>query len=88
MRRHAQIETVDDNDEAQRFRIRLSELPEQVPYRSLTLEASVPAAWCRDPRVVVDGRELAAELVRPGVLRVTTLVHDGTQVEIRVTPRP
>ena len=88
MRHHARIETVDGNDETQRFRIGLPELPEQVPYRSLTLEASVPAAWCRDPRVVVDGRELAAELVRPGVLRVTTPVRDGTQVGVRATPRP
>ena len=63
-------------------------LPEQVPYRTLTLEANVPAAWCRDPHVVVDGRELAAELVRPGVLRGTTPVRDGTQVEVRTTPRP
>ena len=88
MRRHARIEAVDGNDEAQRFRIGLSGLPEQVPYCSLTLEAGVPAAWCRDSRVVVDGRELAAEVVRPGVLRVTTPVHDGTQVEVRATPRP
>ena len=68
---------------ALQYRINLPELPEQVPYRSLTLEASVPAAWCRDPCVVVDGRELAAEVVRPGVLRVTTLVRDGTEVEVR-----
>ena len=88
MRRHAQIETVDSNDETQRFRIGLPELPDQVPYHSLTLEAGVPAAWCCDPRVEVDGRELAAELVRPGVLRVTTPVRDGTQVEVRATPRP
>ena len=59
-----------------------------MPYRSLTLEAGVPAAWCRDPRVVVDGRELAAEVVRPGVLRVTAPVRDGTEVEIRATSRP
>ena len=88
MRRHAQIEAVNSNDEAQRFRIELPGLPEQVPYRTLTLEANVPAAWCRDPRVVVDGRELAAEVVQPGVLRVTTPVRDGTQVEVRATPRP
>ena len=71
----------------QRYRIGLPGLPEQVPYRSLTLEASVPAAWCRDPRVEVDGQELAAEVVRAGVLRVTTQVRDGTRVEVRATPR-
>ncbi len=59
-----------------------------MPYRTLTLEAGVPAAWCRDPRIVVDGRELAAEVVRPGVLRVTAPVRDGTEVGVRVRPRP
>ena len=87
MRRHAQIEAVGDEAESQHFRIGLPGLPEQVPYCSLTLEAGVPSAWCRDPRVVVDGRELAAEVVRPGMLRVTTPVRDGTQVEVRATPR-
>ena len=88
MRRHAQVEEVGDGDDGQRFRIGLPGLPAQVPYRSLTLEAGVPAAWCRDPRVVVDGRELAAEVVRPGVLRVTATISDGTEVEIRATTRP
>ena len=73
---------------AQRYRIALPELPDQVPYRSLTLEVSVPAAWCRDPRVTVDGQELAAEVLRPGVLRVTTPVRDGTEVEVGDRPRP
>lgn len=77
----------DSKEEAQRFRIGLPELPEQVPYRSLTLEANVPAAWCRDPRVVVDGRELSAEVVRPGVLRFTSSVQDGTEVTLRGAPR-
>jgi len=101
MRRHARIETVGDGEvgdagrtaagsknEAQRFRIGLPELPEQVPYRSLTLEARVPPAWCRNPRVVVDGVELAAEVVRPGVLRFTSSVRDRTLVEVREPPRP
>ncbi len=93
MRRHAQIEVVgrngthDDDANDQHYRIALPDLPEQVPYRSLTLEVSVPAAWCRDPRVSADGQELAAEVVRPGVLRVTTPVRDGTEVEVRESPR-
>ncbi len=77
-----------DEAEVQCFRIDLPGLPEQVPYRSLTLEASVPAAWCRDPRVEVDGQELTAEVVRPGVLRATTQVRDGTRVEVHEAPRP
>ena len=99
MRRHARVEEVGGNrtsveegtnlkEEAQRYRIALPELPIQVPYRSLTLEANVPAAWCRDPRVTVDGQELAAEVVRPGVLRFTTPVRDGTEVEVRGATRP
>ena len=104
MRCHARVETVSDNGavgddyaddlaagdsaEAQHYRIGLPGLPNQLPYRSLTLEAIVPAAWCRDPRVVVDGQELAAEVVRPGLLRVTTPVQDGTRVEVHAAPRP
>ncbi|MCY4543775.1 MAG: polysaccharide deacetylase family protein [Gemmatimonadetes bacterium] len=81
-------ETVCDKPESQRYRIALPELPVQVPYRSLTVEVGVPAAWCRDPRVTVDGQEQSAEVLRPGVLRVTTLVKDGTEVEVRESPRP
>ena len=77
----------DDDDYAQRYRIALPELPVQVPYRSLTLEIGVPAAWCRDPRVTVDGHEQSAEVLRPGVLRVTTVVRDGTVVELGRTLR-
>lgn len=93
MRRHARIEEVGGNGtqvgdpSAQRYRIILPELPGQVPYRSLTLEVSVPAAWCRDPRVTVDGQELAAEVLRPRVLRVTTPVENGTEVEVRESLR-
>lgn len=94
MRRHARVEEVGgngtqvDDPSAQRYRIILPELPGQVPYRSLTLEVSVPAAWCRDPRVTVDGQELAAEVLRPRVLRVTTPVQNGTEVEVRESLRP
>ncbi|MXY98568.1 MAG: polysaccharide deacetylase family protein [Gemmatimonadetes bacterium] len=99
VRRHARVETVEDGEAgnggtdswhtgAQRYHIGLLELPERVPYRSLTMEAGVPPAWCRDPRVVVDGVQLSAEVVRPGVLRFTTPVHDGTVVELCEPPRP
>ena len=95
VRRHARVEEVggcdgaeDADPNAQRYRIDLPELPGQVPYRSLTMEVSVPAAWCRDPRVDVDGKELAAEVLRPGVLRFTAPVRDGTEVEVGDRPRP
>ena len=74
-------------EEIQRFRVDLPELPDQVPYRSLTMEARVPPAWCRDPRVVVDGRELAAEVVRPSVLRFTTPMKDGSEITLSGAPR-
>ena len=88
MRRHAYIESVGGEADSKRFRIGLPDLPAQTPYRSLTLEASVPPAWCRAPRAEVDGRDLAAEVVRPGVLRFTSSVRDGTLVEVREPPRP
>ena len=88
MRRHARTEKIGGEDDSKRFRIGLSELPDQVPYRGLTMEARVPPAWCRDPRVVVDGMEQSAEVVRPGVLRLTSSVRDGTVVEVRDPSRP
>ena len=88
MRKHARIEKAGGEGDSKRYRIGLPDLPDQVPYRSLTLEAGVPPAWCRDPRVVVDGVQLAAGVVRPGVLRFTTQVRDGTVVEMGDRPRP
>ena len=88
MRKHARIEKVGGEGDSKRYRIGLSDLPDQVPYRSLTLEAAVPPAWCLDPHVVVDGVQLVAEVVRPGVLRFTTQVRDGTVVEMGDRPRP
>ena len=89
MRRHARIEKTGGNEaHSKRFRIVLQELPNHVPYRSLTMEVGVPPAWCRDPRVVVDGVQQAAEVVRPGVLRFTAQVRDGTVVEMGDPPRP
>ena len=88
MRKHARIEKVGGEGDSKRYRIGLPDLPDQVPYRSLTLEAAVPPAWCLDPHVVVDGVQLVAEVVRPGVLRFTTQVRDGTVVEMGDRPRP
>ena len=63
------------------------DLPEQVECRALTLEAEVPAAWCRTPVVRFDGRPVAAELVRPRCLRVTVEVVDGMEVSFRGRPQ-
>ncbi|MBT4096365.1 MAG: polysaccharide deacetylase family protein [Gemmatimonadetes bacterium] len=82
MRRTARIETVGGADGERCYKIGLTGLPEQVPDRTLSFEMTVPAAWCRDPRVDVDGQVLVAELVRPGVLRVTCAVTDGTVIRV------
>jgi len=87
MRRHAQIEILDESTDEHRYRIDLPHLPEQVPYRALTLELHVPAAWCRDPLVEIGAQSVPAELVRPGVVRVTSQVTDGTCVRVAATPR-
>ena len=69
---------------AQRYRIDLPELPNQVPYRSLTMEVSVPAAWCRDPRVDV-GREGTGcgSPSGPACCGLRAPVRDGTEVGVR-----
>ena len=82
-RRHTRVETLREDGEEQRYRLALADLPEQVACRVLTLEAEVPAAWCRTPMAWIDGRPVAAELVRPRCLRVTVGVVDGMEVSFR-----
>ena len=79
-RRHTRIETLREEGEEQRYRLVLADLPEQVACCVLTLEAEVPAAWCRTPVVWVDGRPVGAELVRPRRLRVTLEVANGMEI--------
>jgi len=45
----------------------------------LSLEIEVPAAWCRYPRVWVDGAVRPEKLVRPRTLRVHVEV-DGVEL--------
>ena len=82
-RRHTRIDTLHEDGTEQRYRLALADLPEQVACRVLTLEAEVPAAWCRTPMAWIDGRPVAAELVRPRCLRVTVGVVDGMEVRFR-----
>ena len=63
-----------DSDEEKKYLLSFQGLSERVDRRELTLEVEVPAAWCRFPRVWVEGEPRSAELVRPGVLRVTVEV--------------
>ena len=82
-RRHARIETLAESAEEQRYRLGFAGLSERVERRELTLEADVPAAWCRFPRVWVDGESRPAEVVKPGVLRLTVEVAEGTELAFR-----
>jgi len=82
MRRHAQIESIEISDRVHHYRLHLHGLPDAVPYRTLTLEAPVPVAFCRDPHVQVDGVTFPVEPVRPQVLRFTAEFRDGTDIMV------
>lgn len=84
LRRQTCIETGVENEEERRYRIVLAEKVKNLPLKSLTIEADVPAAWCRMPVVWVDDKPLCADLVRPRTLRLTLEVRDG--MELRFEP--
>ena len=79
-RRHARIETEADTPQEKRYRLRLDGLSERVTCRTLTLDADVPAAWRREPKVWVNGTPRPASLARPKALRVTVDVADGMEI--------
>jgi len=80
-RRHTRIEPVRQTEEEQVYRLAFENLPEQVISRALTLEAQVPAAWCQNPVVWVNGQAARPELARPRHLRLTLDVSDGTELK-------
>jgi peptidoglycan/xylan/chitin deacetylase (PgdA/CDA1 family) len=80
MRRAARIETVRETAAEYVYRIALEGLPAGVACRALTLEAVVPAAWCQNPVVWIDGRPKNAEMVGPFRLRFTLDVAPGTEI--------
>ena len=82
-RRHARIETLADSREEQRYRLSFEGLNERVDRRELSFEVEVPGAWCRFPRVWVDGEPHPAGLVRPGMLRITVEVEEGMELGFR-----
>ena len=79
-RRHTTVTTLADTDDEKRYRLNLDGLSDRVTCRALTLDADVPAAWCRNPRVRVNNQPMSASLVRPGVLRVTVDVEDAMEL--------
>jgi len=82
-RRHVEIETLADTAVEKRFRLGFDGLSERVDRRELTFEVEVPAAWCRFPRVWVNGMSRPAEVVGPGVLRVTVEIEERTELAFR-----
>ncbi|MBI4551373.1 MAG: hypothetical protein HY710_03845, partial [Candidatus Latescibacteria bacterium] len=82
-RRQTRIETLAETPEERRYRLRLDGLSDRVTCRTLTVDAEVPAAWCRSPAVWVDGQPRPASLVRPRTLRVTVDVVDGMELVFR-----
>jgi peptidoglycan/xylan/chitin deacetylase (PgdA/CDA1 family) len=82
-RRHVRIETVRDTADQQTYRLTFDGLPAEVVCRTLTLETDVPAAWCANPQVWIDGHPIHAELVRPKRLRLTVEVKEGMEVTFR-----
>jgi hypothetical protein len=85
-RRHTRIETVHATAAEHVYRITFDGLPPQVACRALTLEAEVPAAWCRNPAVWVDGSPILPELVRPCRLRFTVDVSEGMEIVCKGNP--
>ncbi len=79
-RRHTRIETIADTPQEKRYRLRFDGLSERVACRTLTLDADVPAAWCREPKVWVNGDAQPASLVWPRSLRATVDVADGMEI--------
>ena len=84
-RRHTTVETITDSAEEKRYRLTLDGLSDAVTCRALTLDAEVPAPWCRSPQVWVNSDPRPAALVRPGVLRVTVDIHNGLELAFRVS---
>ena len=82
MRRHSRVETLKHSATQHHYRLNLDKLPHGIPYRSLTFEVQVPAAWCRDPKIWINNQALAATLVRPRTLRFTTDVENGIEIVI------
>lgn len=79
-RRHARVECLEESARRCRYRLSLPGLSQRVRCRQVTLEVHVPGAWCVAPRVRVNERAQPAEVLRPGVLRVTVDIGSGVEL--------
>lgn len=82
-RRHLRVEPGADTADERSYRLDFEGLPAAVTNTDVSLEIDVPAAWCRYPRVWVDGTVRPAELVRPRTLRVHLEVGEGVELAFR-----
>lgn len=78
-RRHLRVEPGADTADERSYRLDVEGLPAAVTHTDLSLEIEVPSAWCRYPRVWVDGAVRPEKLVRPRTLRVHVEV-DGVEL--------
>ncbi len=79
-RRHTTVEELAESETELGYRLKVDGLSDRVRWRTLTLEADVPAAWCRDPKAWVNGELRAASVVMPGRLRVDVEAADGVEI--------
>ncbi len=86
MRRHTRISTIHETNEEYLYRLNFDQLPSQTGCRTLTLEATLPAAWCQNPAARTGGQPVHAELVRPNTVRLSLTATDG--MEISFSRRP
>ena len=86
MRRHTCIETVRDTALERVYRLTVGALPAGAVCRTLTLEAEIPAAWCQNPVVWIDGDPVCPELVSPRRVRFSANVVDGMEIVCKANP--
>ena len=82
-RRHLHVEVLAESADERRYALSLLGLSPRVRVREVTVQVEVPAAWCRAPRVCVDGAARPADLVRPRRLQATVEVGERTEVAFR-----
>jgi len=85
-RRHTCIERVRETRQERVYRLAVAGLPRQVVCRTLTLEADIPAAWCQNPVVLVNGVPILPEVLRPRRIRFSVDISDGLEIVFRANP--
>ena len=79
-RSHTQIAVLSETEREKRYRLTVKNLSDRVTCRALTLEADVPASWCRNPQIWVNGVPHLASVSSPKKLRITLEATDGLEL--------